>query len=317
MTHIFNISDDVNWKNHLNNNGYVVVSNVMNDKDCNDNISRIWDWLEGLGSGIDRNNPNTWKNDRWPQNIHGIIQHYKVGQSQFVWDIRCNKNIINIFEKIWNTHKLLCSFDGICIMKPPELCKGGHYKSWIHTDQSPKKEGMHSIQGFINLEHTGPDDGCFTCFPKSHTYHKQLFEHNNIKFSKDWYKLNESDIDWLKNKNLNQCRIEAPKGSMVLWDSRIFHCNAGVKNLPRIIPKWRYVVYICMTPKSKCNDKNLQKKIKAFNDLRMTSHWPHHIKLFPNKPRTYGNVVPEFKLQKEIPELTDTGKRLAGLLEYE
>lgn len=55
----------------------------------------------------------------------------------------------------------------------------------------------------------------------------------------------------------------------------------------------------------------MQKKQKAFEELRTTSHWPHKIKLFPKQPRTYGR---DYEIVTEIqpPVLTDIGKKLAG-----
>jgi hypothetical protein len=57
--------------------------------------------------------------------------------------------------------------------------------------------------------------------------------------------------------------------------------------------------------------KNLEKKIKAFEEMRMTTHWPCKIKLFPKTPRTFGRELPEFKTISK-PILTDIGSRLAG-----
>ena len=43
-----------------------------------------------------------------------------------------------------------------------------------------------------------------------------------------------------------------------------------------------------MTPRNLANKKELDKRKKAFNELRMTSHWPHKVRLFPKTPQTYG-----------------------------
>jgi hypothetical protein len=66
-----------------------------------------------------------------------------------------------------------------------------------------------------------------------------------------------------------------------------------------------------MTPRKLCSVANLKKKQKAFNELRMTTHWPHKPKLFGKKPQTYGK---EFKQPEKLqpPVLTELGKRLAG-----
>jgi hypothetical protein len=55
----------------------------------------------------------------------------------------------------------------------------------------------------------------------------------------------------------------------------------------------------------------MKKKREAFDEMRMTSHWPHKIKLFPKMPRTYGaEVKPVVDLEK--PVLNELGRKLAG-----
>ena len=76
-------------------------------------------------------------------------------------------------------------------------------------------------------------------------------------------------------------------------------------------PNLRNVVYVCMTPREKATEANLRKKRKAFNEIRMTTHWPHKPKLFPKNPITYGGPLPNVT-EIEIPELTESGKRIAG-----
>jgi len=66
-----------------------------------------------------------------------------------------------------------------------------------------------------------------------------------------------------------------------------------------------------MTPRNFASKKELEKRKKVFSELRMTSHWPHKIKLFPKNPRTYGNPLPNVP-QLNPPVLTDLGKKLAG-----
>ena len=97
---------------------------------------------------------------------------------------------------------------------------------------------------------------------------------------------------------------------MVLWDSRTIHCGTEpIKG--RDNQKFRNVVYVCMLPRSFTTESNLKKKRKAFEELRMTTHWPHKPKLFPINPRTYGGPLPNV-VQVEKPKLSELGKRLAG-----
>ena len=52
-------------------------------------------------------------------------------------------------------------------------------------------------------------------------------------------------------------------------------------------------------------------KINAFEKLRTTSHWPHKPKLFPLKPRTYGQEIAPISNIKP-PKINDLGKKLIG-----
>jgi hypothetical protein len=64
-------------------------------------------------------------------------------------------------------------------------------------------------------------------------------------------------------------------------------------------------------PRSLCDKKNLEKKKKAFLELRTTNHYPCKIKLFSKKPQTYGKELPEITVIDK-PVVTDIGYKLAG-----
>lgn len=51
-------------------------------------------------------------------------------------------------------------------------------------------------------------------------------------------------------------------------------------------------------------------------ELRMTTHWPYPVYLFPEKSRTYGKELPVMNTVSELPELTPLGKKLAGIDPY-
>ena len=73
----------------------------------------------------------------------------------------------------------------------------------------------------------------------------------------------------------------------------------------------RCVAYLCYMPRNMATKKNIQKKIKAFEEMRMTTHWPCDVKLFAKNPRTYGGELPEV-LSLERPEIYALGRRLVG-----
>ena len=305
----------MSFLNDLNENGYCVIPNILDSNTCDNYIERIWDWLESLNSGINRDEPNSWKGTNWPPNTRGIFKHFKVGQEQFVWDLRCEPSIIEVFQKIWKTNNLLVSFDTINVMRPPELYGGRPSKKrWFHMDQSSTKKGLHCVQGLVTLENMTDQDGTLVVLKKSHKYFADFFNTKHTQVEKNnWYKLKDSEVNWYLNKDVEEIKVNAPKGSLVLWDSRVVHCNAPPeKNRP--IQRFRYVIYVCMTPKSMATSKQLEKKKKAFLEKRMTSHWPHEIYLCSEKFQTWGKEYPDYNVNLDLPELTNQGRKLAGLI---
>ena len=307
----------------LDKYGYAIIPNILTEQECDDNIKLIWKWLENLGTDIKQNDPSTWKGMKWPSNIHGIIQHHRIGHTDFAWNVRSHKNVYKAFSKIWNTNKLLVSYDGACIMKPPEIT--GYWTrntSWFHTDQSYRDSSKKCIQGLITLEDMGSMDGTLKVLAGSHKYHKDFVKYKKetnpeLKAaSNNWYKLKNDELEWyLKQDDIKEIRIDAPKGSLVLWDSRTIHQNSPPLK-GREHPRWRYVIYACMLPSSNSTSNDLKKKIKAFNELRMTTHWPYPVYLFQDKPRTYGKDLPKLKSVTEIPDLSPLARKLVGLDPY-
>jgi hypothetical protein len=59
-------------------------------------VSSVWDWLEGLGTGISRDDPKTWQHPRWPPTFKGIINQLEVSHQAFVWRIRGNPRLIKV-----------------------------------------------------------------------------------------------------------------------------------------------------------------------------------------------------------------------------
>ena len=87
-----------------------------------------------------------------------------------------------------------------------------------------------------------------------------------------------------------------PAGALLLWDSRTFHQNRY--GLPG--SEERIVQYVCYLPKvNKKNSKSQEtKRLKYFNELRTTSHWPYPIRVNSLQPQTYGNQEREIDYSK-------------------
>lgn len=314
---------------NLQKYGYCVVEDVMTPEECKDTINSIWNWLEGLDTGISRSDQSTWSGKHWPINMHqGMIQH-TLAHEEWIWKAREHPNVLSVFSKIFGTNELLVSFDGASINRPPET---GHVRSlkhsWIHSDQNLihnialndfYQSNQYSVQGVVNYEVAENDDACLLIGEGSHLIHSKLFSHNNKAPKDNWYKLDQTDLDFVKQQGVIFVKVNAPAGSLILFDSRCLHSGFPHQN-KRKVERFRYVSYVAMSPAKWTTTWDLQKKRKAVEEGRMTSHWSsHQIKIFPY-PRTYGNPVPDYlKRKANIPDYhnwSQRRKQLAGLIPY-
>jgi len=297
-------------KKMLEKYGVAIINNVLNENECENMKKGMWEFLDGVEGKIKENDNTTWVKLQNLYPKHGmLIQNFKIGHNKFVWDIRQNEKIVNIFKKLYNKNELLVSFDGISISLPPEITnRGWNRKIGYHCDQTFLNENFECIQGWINGYDTNEGDATLGIFEGSHLMTKQVREHFGIKEKLDWYKLNETEIAYYK-KYCNEIRIKCPKGSLVLWDSRTIHSGIGPEKYRKEM-NMRCCVYVSYMPKEAASDKIIAKRIKAYEEDRMTSHNAARIKLFPKNPRTYGGVLPKVNFIKG--ELNTLGKKLVG-----
>src|SRR5690606_26577511 len=86
--------------------------------------------------------------------------------------------------------------------------------------------------------------------------------------------------------------ITAPKGSLILWDSRTMHWNqhASQDRIRRDPPRVRMVGYLCYVPKSRLQDQGKALRKEAFEQGVATGHNP----AFPEINRTKDHIWPEY-----------------------
>jgi len=313
------ITNSDNLKETLQKYGVAIIPNVINDLECNNTVNGMWEYFEHITQKWDvqitKDNKDSWKQIYKLYPIHSmLIQHWNIGHMQSVWNIRQNKNIVDIFSTLWNctNEELLVSFDGISFNLPPEVMKRGWNRNntWYHTDQSFTRNDFECVQSWVTANDVNVGDATLAFMEGSHLYHKDCKEHFNLTDKKDWNKLTREHEDFFLNKGCNYKKIYCPKGSLVLWDSRVIHCGAEAYK-EREKPNTRAIVYLCYMPRSLCKPKDIIKKQDAFNELRLTTHWPSKPRLFPKHPRTYGNELPVIN-NIEKPQLSELGKKLAG-----
>lgn len=306
--------------------GVAIIPNIISDSECEQAVNGMWNYLEHItkesNHEIKRDRRETWRNYTKLYFKHSMLmQHWNIGQAQYIWDLRQNESIVEAFAKIYNVEKedLLVSFDGASTHFPSEITKiGWSKKTEYHCDQSFMRNDFECIQGWVNAFDTDQGDATLSFLEKSHLFHKDFKTDMNVSGDRgdgreDWYILGTSNsrkVQYYLNKGCTEQKIKCPKGSLVLWDSRTVHCGtAALKERQK--QNFRCVVYLCYLPRSLCNKANLKKKQKAFIELRTTTHNPCKIKLFPKEPRTYGGQMPQIN-PINPPKLTELGLKLAG-----
>jgi hypothetical protein len=309
-----------NLKETLQKYGVAIIPSVLNPEECSNISSGIWDFLEYISQNwsipINRNNQDSWKGfyDLYP--LHSmLLKNWYIGHAQVCWDVRQNIKILNIFSHLWNCEpeELLSSFDGFSFHLPPEITNRGWYKNklWLHVDQSFTDNSFKCIQSWVTAYDIDEGDATLAFLEKSHLFHEDFGREFDIKDKSNWYKLNDDEKQFYINNDCILKKIKCPKGSLVLWDSRTIHC--GIEPLRnRIKPNFRAIIYLCYLPRSLSTQKQIEKKIKAFEKLRTTSHWPCNIKLNSINPRTYGKDIPNIAIIP-YPQLSEIGYKLAGL----
>ncbi|EFA84659.1 hypothetical protein PPL_01649 [Heterostelium album PN500] len=300
------------WRKHLYHNGWAVVRDVIPTERCKVYSDSFWDWIENFNTGVKRNSKKSWETGSWPSSIHGILQNYAFGQNQFVWDIRSEQPIIDVFTQVYNTDQLLVSFDGGNLSKPVKK----QDKDWYHFDQGSNKFGFRCVQGFLNLNDCQDNDGGLILYQGSHLKHDQYFTETGIDSKGDWYKFEVEPNELSYFKDCKKIKVNCNIGDIVLWDSRTIHYACAPTS-----DKCRMVVYVSYQPASLISEADLAKKINCFNEKRMTSHWAaENIKMFAKNPRTFGDsdVINKFRYDEgRLPTLTPRAQQLAGLVPYE
>lgn len=312
-------------QNVIEEYGVAIIPNVLSPNELEEfkngavhyfkHITQDWEnKLDNIFDTSTQESQNKLKSfyDLYPS--HGmLIQHWNIGHAQFVWDLRQNPKIVELFSHFWkcDSSDLLVSFDGVSLNPPPEITrKGWRRKHWLHTDQSYTRNEFECIQSWITAFDVNPEDATLEFMEKSHKYHQDFAQDFKKEDKSDWYKLTDEETNYYLEKGCSIERISCPAGSMVFWDSRTIHCGSNALKTRKEY-NYRLVVYLCYMPRSQATQKELKKKQKAFQELRMTSHWPVKSKLFSKNPRTYGGKLPTIT-NIDSPVLTELGKKLSG-----
>lgn len=328
----------------LEEQGYCVIPQVLSISETELLYQRVWhEFIEKAWPNCRMDDRSNWKEAFPMHNKNGIFAG-PAGQTQVMWDLRQDPRIVDIFAQVWNTKDLIVSMDGLSFMCPPEI-REGSIKPWPHVDQSilrrqdnvahnnnpPPgfisesllKTQPFTIQGQFLFEDSFDGDGGFYCIPKSHlrfTEFAPLLETLNAKeMPKDEKrKARQNFLDEFFGNRTDESgnsycmkHITAPRGSVILWDSRTIHWNQHAsKDRPcRDNPKVRMVGYLCYVPKARLADAGRILRKEAFEKGVATGHNP----VYPELKYTKDHIYQDFEQYLEDPSYTQPKINLTPL----
>ena len=281
------------WKKHLDEEGYAVISSILTDDEYEESIDLFKKDWKFVSPKFDFEDTKTWGIENTPMMYSkGMVVFSGFGQSDFMWSLRTNPIIKDIFKKIHDTEELVTSLDGFSVY----LSNKQKSKSWLHIDQNPKNP-MYCIQGQYNFLPVTEEDAGFIVVPKSH-----------LEFTPD-IKHNKSWILCPGDEHLEKCKkLLIPKNCFTLWNSRLVHANEGMTK--KTVELNRLTAYISYLPKSIQTKENLEKRIQAYKNSDTTSHWSNlcEIKKYPfgfgptYEKRGYNKIIPMLNEEGDIPD---------------
>lgn len=316
--------------------GVCIIEQVFDDEKCDFVFNKMIEDFEYRTSNLplpfEAGNVETWKTLENFEPLHNMLyKNWGIGQAQYIWDhVRTDQNIINCFSEIWGTDQLICSMDAVSLHLPGELTGQNyfHKNDWYHFDQSFLKPDIRCYQGLINMFDTNENDSTLCVFLNSHKVFSQFAEQTigsdkNTLSEKDLKKKYGDNFNKTKYKDFfvsNGCvelRIQCPKGSFVIWDSRILHMGSQpLKERKRA--NIRSIFYVCMVPIDRISEYAFSKKIfikrslENLKELRTTTHWPQYRKFetFIPSSRFKGKSVDPGFLYPDPPELNERALQL-------
>eukprot|EP01006_Ploeotia_vitrea_P009126 TRINITY_DN21474_c0_g1_i1.p1 TRINITY_DN21474_c0_g1~~TRINITY_DN21474_c0_g1_i1.p1 ORF type:complete len:392 (+),score=52.35 TRINITY_DN21474_c0_g1_i1:46-1221(+) len=285
VTRNFDVEDVEGYLEHFREYGFVVVRDVVSEEDVDKTVHEMWtaDTLLGQYTGLNREDPTTWQDDNWPSTYNGFLDSINQREEQMCWENRQNPRLVKVFQNILGDQKLWVSGDRYGILRPTKGIKFGNETDengqtkdclqdkpewrtqdrWLHWDQNPwSQPGFAGVQGILSLcEHT-PDTGGFACIPQFQQRFKEWSENNPEGSIADCKSTTNPFVIPLTDAMQKEpVPIIQPKGSLLVWDSRLPH-----QNYPNSSDKFRIVQYI--TFKLATKDDALEKQQKLRQSVR-------------------------------------------------
>lgn len=281
----FGIEETEKYIEFFNEYGFVVISNILSSSQCQATVDEVWrDVMKSpsFEEPINREDPSTWGNDRWPQQQKlGILGSFPCVGPQALAN-RQNPLVYKVFSSLLKSENLLVTFDRYGILRPAkEHPEWQTMRDWVHWDLNPwsfqsstiyfspkapapgkqYNKNIMKVQGLIALVDCREEDGGFHTVPK---FSKYCFD--------DWSLENEGSEHHTKFKEAkfvpvpkgeklfydNVQAIPMRAGSLIVWDSKQPHGN-----YPNNSDRFRICQYIKMISMEHVEDENLKRDLQG------------------------------------------------------
>eukprot|EP00002_Diphylleia_rotans_P013631 TRINITY_DN2658_c0_g3_i1.p1 TRINITY_DN2658_c0_g3~~TRINITY_DN2658_c0_g3_i1.p1 ORF type:complete len:330 (-),score=65.29 TRINITY_DN2658_c0_g3_i1:230-1219(-) len=306
----FEVEDVAGWQEHLDQQGYAVLQNVLPEERRLDLLEIFWQDWQSVSPRFIRTDARTWTDDNSPMTFgKGMAVMLGFGQSNLMWGLRTEPRIQQIFRSIHDTDELCTSLDGFSVF----FSTGQQSKSWLHIDQNPTNP-LYCVQGAYNFFAVDENDAGLVVVPRSHLQHFATTK------TGDWVMLDDPALEEAAVKLL------IPQNGFVLWNSRTVHANTGMFRSPkrgrrqdeqesvvvrsdRATPPAlnRLTCYITFLPSAIRPEIVVQEKEEAYRGAHTTSHWANRCE---NKkvPAYLRDIYASKGYHPIVPLLTAEGK---------
>lgn len=291
--------EDPKWLEYYEQYGFSVIQNILEPSRKEEIYNEFKDDLLTVSPNFDFEDNSSWVIENTPTIFSkGVAVFNGFGQSNFMWSLRTEPKIQEIFKRIYKCNELVTSLDGFSLF----VSQNQKSSPWLHIDQNPHNE-TYSVQGQYNFKTVNNEDAGFIVIPESHKDFNPI-----VKNMKDWYVLKNEEIESFPNEPV---KLLMPENCFTIWNSRTVHANTHIvanksRNLTDIN---RVTAYVAFLPEELRTEDIKRERINAYINGETTSHWANkcEIKKYPwgfgptYEKRGFGRILPKLSSGGEIP----------------
>ena len=256
---LFERQNSDKWKQYLDENGFVVLRNILS-KETMIQYFKLFakDWTY-VSPNFNFNNKKTWTPSNSPMIWNkGMVYWNGLSQSDFMWSLRTDLNILDIWHRLHETKELVSSFDSFSVY----VSNKQKSQPWLHTDLNYNSE-IYSIQGAYNFLPVRETSAGFVVVLKSHkTY--TIDKKTKSNFSQ----IDKDDPHYDK-----AVQLIIPENCFVLWNSKTIHANTGISDKKLNYDFNRLTCYLTYFPKSLRSEDIFKKRLNGYKNGVSCSHF--------------------------------------------